>query len=334
MFSRCALLAALLATAVAVEAAEPSALAHGVFAMVGKTAISTSEYDAAYNAAKREKFYHATPPEAEAAALQRDVADRLVDRVLVLEEAQRRGTRPDMTRVNAVIQGYEKRYAGSAQWQQNRERLLPGLVAQLEKQSVIEQLEREIRAVAAPAPQQVAAYYKAHPELFTEPEQVRIAVILLKVDPSSTRVVWDKAKEEAAAIRARLAKGAAFADLARVHSGHDSAARGGDMGYVHRGMLPEGMERLLDSSKPGVVSDPVVLLEGVALMRLDDRKPAHLRALEDVSVRAGELWQREQSDRKWRAFVAELRRGVTIRIDPSRYPPDRGDAVKRAEARH
>lgn len=328
-------LAGLLAAAVVwpAAAAEPAALGHGVFALVGKTAISNSEYDAAYNAAKREKYYHAQPPEAEIAALQREVADKLVDRVLVLEEARRRNVKPDAARVAAAIKGYEQRYAGSAQWQQNRERLLPGLTAQLELQSVFQQIEQKIRTVAAPTAQQVSAYYKAHPELFTEPEQVHIAVILLKVDPSSTRVVWDKAKEEAAAIRARIAKGAAFADLARLHSAHDSAARGGDMGYVHRGMLPEGMERLLDTMKLGVVSDPVVLLEGVALMRLDGRKLPHLRKLEEVSGRAGELWQREQAARQWRTFIAGLRKGVTIRMDPSRYPPDRGDAVKRAAVR-
>lgn len=312
-------------------AAEPSALAHGVFALVGKTAISISEYDAAFNAAKREKYYHATPPAEEIPVLQREVADKLVDRVLVLEEARRRGVKPDAARVAEVIKGYEQRYAGSAQWKQNRERLLPGLTAQLELQAVFEQMERSVRAVTAPTSQQVETYYKAHPELFTEPEQVRIAVILLKVDPSSTRVVWDKAREEAAAIRARIVKGADFAELARLHSAHDSAARGGDMGYVHRGMLPEGMERLLDDAKTGVVSEPVVLLEGVALMRLDGRKTTHLRTLKEVSTRVSELWLREQSERKWRAFIAELRRGVTIRMDPSRYPPaDRGDTIKRA----
>ncbi len=317
-----------------VRAAEPpAALGHGVFALVGKTAISNSEYDAAYNAAKRQKYYHATPPAADIAALQREVADTLVDRVLVLEEAQRRMVKPDAALVVAAIKGYDQRYANSAQWQQNRERLLPGLTVQLESQSMHAQIERDIRTGAAPTPQQVSTYYKAHPELFTEPEQVRIAVILLKVDPSSARVVWDKAREEAAAIRARIAQGVAFADLARLHSAHDSAERGGDMGYVHRGMLPEAMEGLLDGLKFGVVSDPIVLLEGVALMRLDSRKPAHLRALEEVSIRVGELWQREQSERKWRVFITELRRGVSIRMDPSRYPPVDSPAVKRAGVR-
>ena len=192
-------------------AAEPSALGHGVFAMVGKTAISNSEYDAAYNAAKRQKYYHATPPETEVAALQREVADRLVDRVLVIEEAQRRGIKPDAEKVAATIKGYEQRYANSAQWQQNRERLLPGLTAQLEMQSRFEQLERKIRAVAEPSLQQVSTYYKAHPNLFTEPEQVRIAVLLLKVDPSSTGAVWEKARQDAAALRVQIAKGADFA---------------------------------------------------------------------------------------------------------------------------
>lgn len=315
------------------RAAEPP-LAHGEFALVGKTVISNSEYAAAFSAAKRAKYYHATPPAAEVAALQREVADNLIDEVLVLAEAQRRGIRPDATQVAAAIRSYEQRYAKSAQWQQNRERLLPGLTRQLERQSVMEQMTHKIRTVEAPTPAQISAYYDTHKALFTQPEQVRVGLILLKVDPSSARTVWDQAHREAAAIRGRIVKGADFAEAARLHSAHDSAPRGGDMGFVHRGVLPEGMERLLDSIRPGVVSDPVELLEGVALMRLIERKPARLHPLQDVRTRATQLWQREQADRQWRAFIAELRSKTVIQVNNSLQAlADHDAALPRAAAK-
>ena len=39
----------------------------------------------------RKKYYHAKPPEAEYAKFQREVGDEVVNRVLLLDEARRRG---------------------------------------------------------------------------------------------------------------------------------------------------------------------------------------------------------------------------------------------------
>jgi parvulin-like peptidyl-prolyl isomerase len=298
-------------------AAEPAS----VFAKVGDTVISRKEYDEAFNAAARGKFYHGKPPEGEIALLQREVGDKLVARVLLLREAKQRGLRPESAEIQKTVQSYEQRYANSEQWKKNRTQVLPGLVARLEEENLLSQLEKATRANVKADTKDAKAYFLKHPEKFTEPEKLRVSAILLKVDPSSPKAGWVKADEEVQGLVKRLRGGADFAELARKYSADPSGKQGGDMGYLHAGMLPEGTQEVLSKLKPGELTDSVRLLEGVAVFRLVDRKPAESHAFDDVKVRAQELAQREQSETAWTGFVAELKKKTPAQIDQSGFLP-------------
>ncbi|MDH4094785.1 MAG: peptidylprolyl isomerase [Betaproteobacteria bacterium] len=293
-----------------------------VFARVGERAISFGEYQAALAAGMRKKYFHSKPPVAELSRFQREVADQLIDRVLLLEEARRRGITPERARIDAAIAAYDRRYASSEQWRANRDKMLPALLAQLEANSLLEQLDARVRDVPAPDARAARAYYDTHPDQFTEPEQVRLSLILLAVAPSAPRAAWDQASAEAQRLHKRLQKGADFAELARAHSTDPSAQRGGDLGYLHRGMLPELIEKqVLDALQPGATSGPVVLLEGVAIVRLAERKPARLQPFDTAVQRAGELHRREQGEAAWKLLVAQLRAATVVRVDESRFLP-------------
>lgn len=307
-------------------AASPAAAQHAApsapFARVGDTVITHQEYDAAFAQASRGKFYHGKPPEAEIARLQRDVGQGLVDDVLLAREARRRKIQPDAAAVQKQLATYEERYKDSAQWKANRAQVLPGLKARLERDSVMEQLAKQARTVADPTPAQLEQYYQAHKDKFTSPEQVHLQVILLKVDPSSPQSRWDAAMEEAKKIAVRLKGGADFAELARLHSGDPSADKGGDMGYVHHGMLPEPAQKAVDKLKAGeYTAEPVPLLEGVAVFKLQQRKSPTLNKLDVVRERARDLYLRDKGEEAWNALLARLRKDNPVKLDESRFLP-------------
>jgi parvulin-like peptidyl-prolyl isomerase len=293
-----------------------------VFATVGDTVITLDEYIAEFTFAMRQKFYHGRAPEGELARLQRDVGDRLVARLLQAAEARRRGLQPDQEQVRKALAETEQRYATNEQWKKDREQVLPGLIAKLEQNSLVQRLEAAVREGAVPTAQQVAEYYAAHLDQFTEPEQLRLRLILLKVDPSSPKAEWEKAQQDAEAIAQQLRDGADFSELARQRSGDArSAALGGDMGYQHSGMLPDAVQAAFKESKPGDLSVPVRLMEGVAVLRLDERKPAKLMSFEAARERAQQLSQRELGELAWKALTVSLQQQSTVKIDESHYLP-------------
>lgn len=302
-------------------ATSPAPAPAPVFAKIGGSVISGEQYDAAFSQAARGKFYHGNPSPDAIAQLQREVGRKLVDEALLYAEAQRRGIKPDAAAVDKVIAGYDERYKDSAQWKANREKVLPNLRSKLEHDNVMEQFTAQVKNVPVPAPAQLQKYYEDHKDKFTSPEQVHIRLILLKVDPSAPKAQWDGARDEGAAIARRLRNGADFAELANLHSGDESAKRGGDMGYIHRGMLPEPAETAIDKLKPGETSDPVVLLEGVAVIRLEARKEPVLNSLDSVRQRAQDLYRRDRGEQAWTDLLAQLRRDTPVQLDESRYLP-------------
>mgnify|MGYP001270414269 CR=1 FL=1 len=292
-----------------------------VFATVGDVVITHQEYDQALNIAARRKFYHGKPPEAQVALLQREVGENLVNAVLLAKEAKRRGLKPDAVHVDKTLQQYEERYRGKEQWEKTRTQALPQLKRKLEEESLLTQLEQKVRAVTPPSQKALQEYYASNSEKFTEPEQLKLSVILLRVEPSSPKAKWDAARNEGQAIVKRLRGGASFAALAKLHSADESAKNGGDMGYLHKGMLPDVAYEAIKPLKVKDISNPVTVLEGVAIFRLDDRKTAKLKSFASVETRTRELWLREQSDLVWKAFIERLRKDTPINLDESRYLP-------------
>jgi parvulin-like peptidyl-prolyl isomerase len=314
-------------------AGHPVAAPAAVFAKVGDNVISAEQYEAAFAQAARNKFYHGKPPENGVALLQREVGQKLVDELLLVGEAKRRQLQPDAAAVQKAIDVYDQRYKDSAQWKANRERVMPGLKGKLEQDNVMEQLTAQVKRVPPPTPEQLQQYYDQHKDKFTSPEQVHIRMILLKVDPSAPKAQWDGAKDEGAAISKRLRAGADFAELAHLHSGDESAKRGGDMGFMHRGTLPEAAQKALDEMKPGETSNAVLLLEGVAVFRLESRKEPVLNSLDAVRQRAQDLYVRDKGEEAWTAFLVKLRTETPVQLDESRYQPLAAAADEAAPAR-
>lgn len=300
------------------------------FATVDGTVLTLAEFDRTARETYREKFYHGKPPEAEVNKMLVEVGMQMIDKVLTDNEIARRAVKPDLAYVDAEIAKYEKQYGRSPAWQQQRETTLPRLRAHLEQKSKAGVLEKEIKAAAAPSDAEVKAFYDANNDLFTEPGQNKLSVILLKVDPSSSSDVWDKRMAEAEAIRAKLDQGEDFAALAKLHSGDPSAANGGDLGYMHQRMLNDTVEEHVAKLQKNQVGGPIRVLEGYLIVRLDDRKLPRIREFKDVADRARDLATREAGESAWKAFRAKLRE--TAKIEYSADFQKLIDEVKKAPA--
>lgn len=284
------------------------------FAVVDDVVIGAQEFDQALTAAITQKFYHRRPPDDQLELLRKDVGDRLVDSVLLLKEARRRGIAPDAKKIDQELATFERRNRNRPQWQEIRAQMLPELTRALQDRNLVEQLEASVRLVTPPSEAQLAAYFDAHPESFTEPERLRLSLILLKVDPSEPATTWEATRDRARGLLAQIAAGTSFGEVARQHSGDKSASEGGDMGYWHRGTLPSALEGELDKLAVGAISEPIRILEGIAVLRLDERRPAQLRKLAEVRAGVIELWTRDRAEEQWRELIARLRTNATIRV--------------------
>lgn len=288
------------------------------FATVDGEHISAQEYRMAVQAGIKKRFYHGKIPEDKLREFRQEVGQQLVDRILLVKEAGRRQLRADARVVDAQVKDYQSRLNKGAK-HASPDAMIAGLRHYFEEEDKLQQLERAVKTVAAPDETAISAYYRQHPELFTTPERVRASIILLKVDPAAGAPAWSAAHDEAQKILVRINKGANFAELARIHSGDESAVNGGDMGFLHAGMLAEPAQQALAKLQPAQVSDPVMLLQGVALLRLEERSPPKLNEFKTVATRAADLWRRERAQTAWREFIEGLRKRADIHVNSALY---------------
>lgn len=308
------------------------AKASPIYAKVGSMSITWLDYDYAYASEASKKFYHAKPSESTVAAFQRQIGDTLITNAMLVQEAKRRKLKPDAALVKQQLEQFEQRFAKNPNWADSRARVLPIITRRFENENLRIKLENLVRNVPAPSVKQLRKYYAAHPEKFTSPLQQRVSIILLRMDPSAPDTDWQKATEAAQGLVKRLRAGEDFAALARDYSGDVTAEEGGDMGYLHEGMLPGLPAETVSKLQSGETSDPVTLMEGVAIFRLTERKQAGISSFGAVQQRAKELWLTEQSDSAWNSLIAKLKKNTPVQVDESHFLPLPAATKKPAES--
>ena len=252
---------ALLSNVNAADESQPTADAQAdgqaLYAKVGNRGITVEEYNQTYQRTMRQRYYHSKPPEGELEAVRQEIADQLITRELLLMEAESLGLQVDKEGIEATLAQYDQRYASSPRWKEDRVKLLGALKQKLEQDDLLRQIESRIKNITPPTEKQVKAYYQQNPEKFTEPMQQKLSLILLAVDPSSPNDVWQAAMDTGQELVKQIRNGADFAEFARTYSADVSAEKGGDMGYVHREMLSEAVEKSISELQPGQISEPI-----------------------------------------------------------------------------
>jgi parvulin-like peptidyl-prolyl isomerase len=286
-----------------------------VFARINDLTISQSEFEVIFQAAVRQKFYHGKVPASELKEFRKKVTDDIVTQVLVHDQALELGLQPDRKKIDEGIDAFNLRNAANPDWEQRRDKIVPRMIEKLERQDLLEQMEARIRDLPAPAPAEVRRYYHEQPEKFTEPERLRVSGILLQVAPAAGEKIWIETEQQADGYYQRILAGEDFAELAKQYSHHPSAVNGGDLGYLHQGMLDDKVQQQLETLSPGQTGEPLRVLEGIALFRLENIQPTQLRPFEEVKERAAELLYREMQDHAWQAYVNTLRSSANVYVN-------------------
>ena len=133
--------------------------------------------------------------------------------------------------------------------------------------------------------------------------QTRARHILVK---TSEVVSEADAQRRLAGLRERIAGGADFGELARLNSEDASAARGGDLGWIHPGDTVPEFERAMNALAPGELSQPVRTPFGFHLLRVEERRAADLSA-ERQRLQARQALRERKADEAFQEWLRQLR---------------------------
>lgn len=273
-------------------AATPSkpAASPDVVATVNGVPIRRALLDASLQAARANPMLFGAPLPSSAKDMTGAVLDQLISAEVLAQESKARGISIPDADIDASVKEMRSHFGSDAEWQQtltDHHFSEKDVREDARRQLAIKKLlEQDLLPKVPVVDEKTArAYYDANPRQFLEPEEIRIAHILVIVDADfdATRKKAARAKIEKALASARK-KGKDFAALAKaVSEDEGSKDRGGDVGFVRDDgeWPPEFVAAAMALKKKGEISGIVETRQGLHVLKLLDRLAAHPLPFDD-----------------------------------------------------
>jgi peptidyl-prolyl cis-trans isomerase SurA len=164
------------------------------------------------------------------------------------------------------------------------------------------------------SPSQEQAYYDAHKQEFTQPEQIKLSEILIPTATDANDAAVAQAQAKAEDLEAKLKAGENFEDLAKANSGGPTATQGGDLGMYKRGALAKVLEDQTFNLKQGEWTAPIRTRQGFVILKVTDHVAAGVAPLKDVEQQVQEGMYAEAMQPALRAYLTKLREDAYIDI--------------------
>jgi peptidyl-prolyl cis-trans isomerase SurA len=180
----------------------------------------------------------------------------------------------------------------------------------IQQQVVRDEVGRRLQMSQA----QEQAFYEAHKQEFTQPEQIKLSEILVPTAADANDAAIAQAQAKAEGIEAKLKAGGSFEELAKANSGGPTAAQGGDLGMYKRGALAQVLEDQTFNLKTGEWTAPIRTRQGFVILRVTDHVAAGVAPLKDVEPQIQEAMYTEAMQPALREYLTKLREDAALDI--------------------
>jgi peptidyl-prolyl cis-trans isomerase SurA len=256
---------------------------------------------------------------ARAAALRREVLDRLIDDELILQQANELKLSIGNEQIDASIEEIKKQ--NNLTDEQLREALRSqGMTMAAYRADLRRQLLRfrvlniAVGSRVNVSDDEVRAYYERHMKDGSN-VQVRASHVFIAIPEGADAQVVKEKQALAQKILERAQAGEDFGKLAREAS-DDAATRadGGDLGYFGKDMLPKSIEEIVFAMKVGEVRGPVRADRGFHVIKLVDRKLKDPKPFDEVKDDIRMQLRQKDMERQTKNYLAELRKKTLVDI--------------------
>jgi len=142
---------------------------------------------------------------------------------------------------------------------------------------------------------EIKRYYDSRKDTFKIPKQVRGRDILIKAGPQDTPDQLEAKKKKIEEILEKAKKTKDFGSLAKQYSEAENASKGGDIGWIQKGMLGEQIESLLFSMKAGDLSGVLAARDGFHILKIEEVKEEKQKSFEEVKDQILQALKKEKA---------------------------------------
>ena len=252
-----------------------------------------------------------------AAEARKALLDRLIDDLLLRQEAKRLGITIRDEEVNLTIQDSLKRRKMTTEELQQAlikegssyDKYRESTRSDLIKMRII---QREIRPRVSVTNEEIGSFYQEHRGEYEGKLRVRLLMIALPV-PGDNPVVKEEQRIKAQTALQRIRAGEPFEVLANEFT-PGPARTGGDIGYVEKGSINPAIEEVAFSLKPGEISDVIETPQGFFIIRALDRRGGGSLTAKATREDVEERIYRDKVEKKFAEWTVEKRQKAHIEI--------------------
>jgi len=252
---------------------------------------------------------------------QKDLLRGLIDQSLMVQRAKDMGISVESDLVKRLddvrkqnnmnsIEELEKAVEGSGlPWEDYKTQIRNGMLTQ-------EVIRREVGSHINIPSEEVKAYYTAHSDEFTRPEEVQLTEIFLSTDGKSPEEM-ESVQKKAEDLLARVRKGDDFNEIAKRYSeGSTAKDQGGDLGVFKRGVLSPQLNDVVFKMEKGQITDVIQTKTGFEILKVEAHFVAGLQPLDKVENEVMNKLYMEKMQPSMRTYLGELREESYVMVKP------------------
>lgn len=168
-----------------------------------------------------------------------------------------------------------------------------------------------------PTDVEVAAAYEANKARFVQPRQYHLEQIFLPVPADASAQANQEAQKKLRALKQNLSRPHAdFAAAARqVSQNKQSAANGGDVGWVREDQLNPTIRDAVAGLRDDAISEPIHAADGWHLVKLLGTRPAATATLDQARETLVKLLRQQKASENARAYLQQMQAKQPIEIN-------------------
>ncbi|HEY0944496.1 MAG TPA: peptidyl-prolyl cis-trans isomerase [Opitutaceae bacterium] len=251
-------------------------------------------------------------------ALQDDVIQNLIDRVLIVKEFYKDEKRriPESYVDNAVSENIITQFDG------DRSKFLAylksrGLTIREYRREVEEDIiysymrsqQRKSQSIVSPV--KVETFYNENKDRFYQEDSVHLRLIqFTRTDGETDNDLLEKGRN----VVRRLINGEKFEDIAKEVSQDARRTRGGDWGWQKRSDLKKEFSDPVFALEAGKATEPILLPEGCFILYAEERKHAGIQPIDEVRDQIERILIQQMARQSQERWLERLRRNGYVKL--------------------
>jgi len=250
-------------------------------------------------------------------ALQDDVIQNLIDRVLIVKEFYK----DEKRRIPSAFVDSQIADIQAEQFDGDRSKFLAYLRArgitlreyrkEIEEDIIYNYMRQQQRkSFSTVSPVQMETFYNENKERFYRDDAVHLRLIQFNRRGGETDA---ELRAKAIEVRGRFDRGEKFEDLAREYSQDSRRSRGGDWDWQKKTDLQAEFSEPLFALRKGEMTEPIILPEGCFLLYVEDRVYAGIQPIDEVRTQIEQMIIRQMASVNQERWLERLRRNGYVR---------------------